>query len=305
LAFLRPKTFLALAALLLATGAATASEPGDALPAGAVRGPRIISLYAADTEVLLRIGARDNLVGISRQETYGGPETVGWKPPAAFSVHDDVERFLAAEPDLILARPMHLAAAPALFETLRNSGVEIWDKQCLRAEDLFSFWTELGQLAGREAEARAMTEKFREALESFEAEVGGDRRPGVFFESIHREAKTFAPDSIPIWVLETAGGRNAAADARPVRPGQIVADYGLERLLEKADEIEVFISQEGPMNSVGLDVIRERGPYQVLNAFKTGRIHRIPEELVSRPVPGLIEGLTLMREKILAPGAVR
>jgi iron complex transport system substrate-binding protein len=271
--------------------AQTASQPAA---------PRIISLYAADTEILLRLGARDNLAGVSRQETYDGPETRDWVRPPAFSAHDDVEKFLAAAPDVILARPMHLSAAPALFETLRNSGIQVWAKQCLRAQDLFAFWEELGGLAGRTKEAQALTAEFRAALKPFEA-LQSDARPGVFFEAVHREVKTFAPDSIPIWLLELAGGRNAAADARPVRAGLIVADYGLERLLEKADDVEIFVAQQGPMNNVRVETLKDRTAYQVLKAFKNDRVYTIPEELVSRPVPSLLEGLTLLREMIAGP----
>ncbi|MDR1110643.1 MAG: ABC transporter substrate-binding protein, partial [Deltaproteobacteria bacterium] len=201
--------------------------------------PRIISLYAADTEILLRLGARDALVGISRQETYQGPETQGWERPPEFSIHDDVEKFLAAAPDYILLRPMHLSASPALFETLANSGIRLWSRQCSRAEDLYGFWLELGRIAGREEEARAMAEDFRARVAELSAHPGG-RRPGVFLESMHREVKTFTQDSIPIWLLTLAGGRNVAADAEPTGPGQIVANYGPERLLEKAPEVEIL-----------------------------------------------------------------
>ncbi|MDR2142107.1 MAG: hypothetical protein LBR11_10030, partial [Deltaproteobacteria bacterium] len=56
-------------------------------PAWAEEPPRVISLYAAHTENLLRLGARACLVGISAQETYAGPETQGWVRPEVFSAH--------------------------------------------------------------------------------------------------------------------------------------------------------------------------------------------------------------------------
>ncbi|MDR1657693.1 MAG: ABC transporter substrate-binding protein [Deltaproteobacteria bacterium] len=260
-------------------------------------GPKIISLYAADTEILLRLGARESLVGISHQETYNGPETNGWVRPQTFSIHDDVEKFLAAAPDYVLLRPQHLATAPALFDRLEKSGIRLWTRQCTKASELFDFWRDLGAIAGRTEEAGQMIAQFQKQVTERE-KMAQINRPGVFLESIHREIKTFTPESIPIWLMTLAGGRNVAADAKPTRPGLIVADYGPERLMEKASEVDVLISQEGPMNPINLDTITDRDIYRVLPAVKNGRVYLVPEELISRPTPSLLEGLEIMARQI-------
>jgi iron complex transport system substrate-binding protein len=261
--------------------------------------PKIISLYAADTELVLRLGARDSLIGVSRQESYRGPETEGWVSPPAFSIRDDVEKFISAAPSLVLARPQHLNSNPGLFERLQKNGVKIWSGQCLRAEDLYDFWTDLGRLLGRENKALAMIADFKKELAPFELNAKEKlKKPGVFLESIHKDLKTFTSDSIPIWLLTLAGGRNIASDASAVRKGQIVANYGPEKLLAKSDEVEIYLSQQGPMNSISLEEIKEREIFRVLPAFKNGRVYRVPEEYISRPTPSLVEGLRLMKEKI-------
>ena len=116
----------------------------------------------------------------------------------------------------------------------------------------------------------------------------------MFFESVHKEVKTFTPDSIPIWVVGVSGGRNIASDALPAREGLVVADYGPEKLLAKADEVDIFLSQEGPMNRIPLPVIESRDIYQVLPAIRSGRVYKVPEDLISRPTPSLIEGVALL-----------
>ena len=245
----------------------------------------------------MRLGAKGSLVGISRQETYGGPETEGWERPPVFSIHDDVEKFLAAAPDYILLRPQHLATKPALFETLEGAGIKLWTRQVTKAADLYGFWREIGAICGREAEAEAMIADFQAAI-ALRERAAPAVRPGVFMESIHREVKTFTPESIPVWLMELAGGRNVAADAEPTRPGLVVAAYGPERLLEKAGEVEILISQEGQMNTATTGAILSRDIYQPLMALKTGRVYRVPEELISRPTPSLLEGLDIMAAQI-------
>ncbi|MDR1922408.1 MAG: ABC transporter substrate-binding protein [Candidatus Adiutrix sp.] len=282
---------LAAAALFLAEG----RRP---LQAQAEARPRIISLYAAHTEILLRLGAKDNLIGVSGHETYKGPETEGWNPPV-FSVRDDVEKFLAARPDLILARPMHLASGEHLFAMLENAGVKVHSAQVLRAGDLYGYWRGLAELAGREEAAEKMIADFEARVSAYQAAAARrpeKDRPRVFIEAVHQQIKTFTPDSLPVWLVETAGGRNAADEAKAASPGVIVADYGPERLLAKADQVDIFISQEGPMNSVSLEALRRRSLYRPLKAFKEGRVYKISEDILARPTPSLLTGLETLAE---------
>ncbi|MDR1612532.1 MAG: ABC transporter substrate-binding protein [Planctomycetota bacterium] len=266
------------------------------ISAGESMRPRIISLYAGHTEVLLRLGARDNIVGVSRQENYDGPETEGWSPPE-FSIRDDIEKFLAAKPDIVLVRPQHVAGAGRLVDALERSGIAVVPLQVLRADELHAYWRELGGLVGRQNEAAAMSEAFaKEAARYAEASAKLERRPGVFIEAIHREVKTFVPGSIPAWLVGLAGGRYVAADAIPAAPGVIIADYGPERLLGKAGEIEVFVSQDGAMNGTPLETIRTRSIYQPLAAFKTGKVFKISEAILARPTPSLLKGLAQLAE---------
>lgn len=255
--------------------------------------PRIISLYAAHTEVLLRLGARDNLIGISAQESYSGPETEGWNPPV-FTIRDDVEKFLAAKPDLVLLRPMHLASGSHLISSLKAAGIKVHSEQVVKAGDLYKYWRSLAALVGREAEAETMILDFDRQISIYHA--AADRRaeeakPGVFLEAIHNQIKTFTPDSLPVWLVELAGGRNVAADAKVHAKGLFVTDYGPERLLAKANEIDIFISQSGPMNTSTLKQVKARDIYKPLRAFKDGRVYKIPEDILCRPTPSLLKGL--------------
>ena len=280
---------------LLITVAALAGLMAASAPVLAEDGrPRVISLYAAHTEVLLRLGAKDNLIGISGQETYDGPETEGWKRPPVFSIRDDVEKFLAAKPDLVLVRPMHMAAGSRLVETLQSSGINVYSAQVVRAGDLYKYWRDLAKMVGRETEAEAMIVDFDRRISAYHQAASrrpDSEKPGVFVEAIHNNIKTFTPDSLPVWLVELGGGRNVAADAKPHAPGLIIADYGPERLLSKAKEVDIYISQLGPMNQTSLKQVKERAIYKTITAFKNGRVYKMPEDILARPTPSLLEGL--------------
>ncbi len=260
--------------------------------------PRIISLYSAHTEVLLRLGARDNIIGVSAQDRdIIEREKDGWNPPV-FSIRDDVEKFINAKPDVILARPMHLAAGGRLIKTLESAGIKVRALQVVRAAELYDYWRELAALAGREAEAETMIADFDKKIAVYhKAAQARSDRPGVFIEAIHDQVKTFTPDSLPYWLVELAGGENAASDASPAAPGLIIANYGPERLLARAGEVDIFISQVGTMNPAhSRETDAERNIYQPLPAFRNNRHHNIPEQLLARPTPSLIKGLEMIAE---------
>ena len=287
------KIFPALAALIWLAASAL-SPPIQAAPGAAPHQRRIISLYAAHTEVLLRLGARENLVGVSEHESFGREEKAdGWKP-RIFSARDDVEKFLAARPDLVLVRPMHLASNRQLMAALRRAGIQVIARQVVHSGELYDYWRELGTLVGREAEAEDLIAGFDRQAEVYRAAAGRRPeadKPGVFLEAVHNQVKTFTPDSLPAWLVELAGGRNVASDARAQSPGLIIADYGPEKLLIRAGEVDIFISQSGPMNRAALKQVLDRPVYQPLAAFKTGRVYKIPEAVLARPTPALLEGL--------------
>lgn len=259
---------------------------------------RIISLYPAHTENLCSLGGCDKLIGVGKSDNYPAP--VSSKP--RFSYHDNTEKFLAASPDLILIRPMISRSQPELIRKLKASGITIVSLQPTSIDEMLAYWQTLGQLTGRAEAADKMVTRFLEEVGRFKLSPGDnpDCRPGVYFESIHSKMKTFAPGSISIFVLETAGGRNIAQDATG-RNNSNIAPYGKERILSQAADIDVFLSQVGRMNRVTIEEIYREPGFSLIKAVRNKNIFLIEEELVSRPTLRILEGIARI-QAMLYPG---
>jgi iron complex transport system substrate-binding protein len=203
---------------------------------------------------------------------------------------------------------MHMASGSRLVETLKRSGVKVYAAQVVHADELYTYWRDLAELVGRGPEAETMIADFDRRVSAYHkaaSERPATEKPGVFLEAIHNSVKTFTPDSLPAWVVEMGGGRNVAADAKPGAAGLIITGYGPERLLSKAKEIDVYISQEGPMNQSSLKKVKERPLYRRLKAFKEGRVYKMREDILARPTPSLLKGLEEMAALTgLKPGGV-
>lgn len=248
---------------------------------------RIISLYGAHTENLFELGAGGQVVGVPRHADW--PPAAGTKP--VHSYHDDVERFLAARPDLVLIRPMIDRGYGQLVGRLEANGIVVASLQPSSIEQMFVYWRILGVLAGREPAAEAMVARFEKTVRRIRMQT--DRIPNkkrVYFEAIHDRMRTFSPSAMPIFVLETAGGINVAGDAVP-RRGTNIADYGKERILSRGREIDVYLAQFGPMNRPTVASIKAEPGYDLIRAVQRNSIFVIDEKLVSRPTMRLLAGI--------------
>jgi len=251
---------------------------------------RIISLYGAHTENLFALNLSEEIIGVSKNEVY--PPEAAKKP--AFSYREDPEKFLAARPDLVLIRPMIDRAYPRLIQRLEQCGITVVSLQPENVRRMYTYWEILGVLTGRREAARKMIQGFKAEINRIRAvTVPLPSKQRVYFEAIHRQMKTFAPDAMAVFALETAGGVNVAADAVPVRNTNI-AFYGKERILSNGDEIDAFITQRGAMNQPSREMILNEPGFSAVKAIREGRILIVQEEIVSRPTPRLLEGIKVI-----------
>lgn len=256
---------------------------------------RIISLYPAHTKNLMDLGATNTIIATGRSDN---------QLPDLPKVHfrDDPERLIALRPDLVLIRPMISRSYPQLIKRLQQVNIQVVSLQPAGIDELLTYWTTLGKLTGKEQESMGLIRRFsqrRQVLLQQLTTVPESERKRVYFEAIHARMKTFAPQSMAIFVLETAGGINIAADAPQVRSTNIAA-YSKERILAKAGQIDVFLAQQGRMNPVTIEDIRQEAGFNMIKAIRENQIFLIDEKLVSRPTMGLLDAAATIME-ILYP----
>lgn len=248
---------------------------------------RIISLYGAHTENLYALGLDEEIIGVSRHEVF--PPKALDKP--TFAAHQDLERFLAVDPDCVLIRPMLDRGYPQLVDGLERLGIEVISLQPNTVQEITSYWRALGRLTGRQEAAEDMIKTFTQTLDRFQKLNRDIEDPKqVYFEAIHAKMKTFAPSSIAVFVLESVGGKNVADDARGLR-GTNIAAYGKEKILSQARNIDIYLAQKGPMNRPTKALIRQEPGFQAIKAVRNDKIFIVDEFLVSRPTFRLLLGM--------------
>lgn len=251
---------------------------------------RIISLYPAHTTNLMDLGLDKEIIACGQ-----GDSQLPGRPSVRFQ--DDPERLLALKPDLVLIRPMISRGYPNLVRILEQNKVRVVSLQPTEMDELFSYWQDLGTLTGREEQARTMIATFNQRLGAMTTSLNAipkEKRKRVYFEAMHEQMKTFAPTSMAMFVLESAGGVNVAMDADRMRETNIAA-YGKERILAKAGQIDLYLAQSGRMNPVTVeDIVNEPG-FGVIKAIRERQVFLVAEDMVSRPTMGLIDGIAFVK----------
>ncbi|WP_371374556.1 ABC transporter substrate-binding protein [Sporomusa aerivorans] len=258
---------------------------------------RIISLYSAHTENLLALGLEAEIIGVSTTETEPAAKN---KP--AFDYRADPEKVLAAQPDLVVIRPFVKQSNPDFVKTLEQANIKVVCLYPEKFEEFDSYIQKLAVLTGREQQAADKLAAFHNKLKTVAehiAKVQAKKR--VYFEATATEYRTITVDSMPGTVLKLAGGSNIAADAQPLKAASSIAAYGSERLLMKAEDIDVFLAQRGPMNpGITPDIIRQRPGFDKIKAVREGKIYIVDEKQVSSPTFRLADSVEQLA-KMLYP----
>lgn len=242
---------------------------------------RIISLYSAHTENIYALQAGDRIIGVGTSDAY--PYDAVLKPK--FSYRSDPEKVIAAEPDLVLIRPFIQKSYPDFVQALVLAKVPVVCLYPNEFEEFDGYITKLAMLTGQEEFAEKRLVDFHQTIDAFEKTTASiEPKTRVYFESTETEYRTITPDSTPAKAIQMAGGVNIAADAVALSETTSIASYGDEKILEKADEIDVFVSQRGAMNAGGnYHSISIRPGFDTIKALREHRVFEINEKLVSSP----------------------
>ena len=249
---------------------------------------RIISLYSAHTENLFALELDAQIIGVGTSESY----PIEFLDKPIFDYKSDPEKVIAANPDLVLIRPFIERKQPDFVDALRQSGITVVSFYPQTQDDFDEYIMNLGLVTGREKMAERKLKKFHEDMDQLK-ELTKDIEPkiNVFFESSDVEIKTVTTDSVAARAIEIAGGVNIASDAEAITKGSSIAAYGPERVLEKADLIDAYVTQRGVMGAGGnLHTISICPGFNTIKAVKEAKVLEINQKIISSPTFRQVKG---------------
>jgi len=270
----------------VATSAGAASVTDDDGRPVTLPGPaeRIISTAPHITEFLYEVGGAGRVVGVTSYSDY--PVEAQSLPLVGDNRQIDTERVLALKPDLLIA---WRGGNPARqIEQLTRLGIPVFYSDLKKMDDIPETLARFGILVGQPEKGKEKAQLWRKRLERLKKQY--ENRPvlKVFYQISERPLYTLNGKHIVSEGIRICGGDNIFSDLRVIAPR-----VSVEAVLEKNPDV-IFISRSGG-STHGVNFWSR---FSIVNAVRWNNLYEINPDLMDRPGPRLIDGVSALCEKM-------
>jgi iron complex transport system substrate-binding protein len=255
---------------------------------------RIISLAPSNTEIVCALDACDRLVGVTDFDDY--PAEVADVPKVVVQTQVDLERLVAAEPDLVLAAGNELTPT-SVIEQIDGLGIPVL---VLYPESLGEVYADIELVAAaldRHADAERLVDDMRRRVAAVQASVEGAETPRTLYEIFYSEGTTYTAGegSFIASLLELAGADPVTGDAEGVLEAEELVAADPELILLGTASYDPTIATP----EAALEVLRARPGWSELTAVREGDVIPYLDDIVTtRPGPRVVDGLEALARAI-------
>jgi len=243
---------------------------------------RIIVTNANAAELLMAIGAKDKIIGVSdtvKNHPVLGPQfadvdSIGsWQAP-------DVEKILSLHPDAVISYASYL---PKNIDRITASNITLLQIDCYKIDTLASDTQKLGNITGNEKGAQdyiSFIDKYETLAQSRTGNLTEDTQPRVYFES-YSDYTTLTGGSGADTLLSMAGGRNIAG-LLPASSPKVNAEW----VYAENPDVIVKVVASTQKNLTFQEVrskLEARDGIRNVSAVQTGRVYVMSNDIVYGP----------------------
>jgi iron complex transport system substrate-binding protein len=258
---------------------------------------RIVSLAPSNTEIVCALDACDRLVGVTDADDY--PAEVTDIPDVVILAVVDVEKVVAAEPDLVLAAGNELTSS-AVIAQLEDLDLPVLVLYPESLDEVFANILLVGEALGATSTAEALVADLEAQRDELVALVADAPRPRTFYEVGVFEGTiyTAGEDSFLASLIDLAGGE-------PVLGDPLSTAIALEDLVAADPEL-ILLGDATWDPSITPESVAARSGWESLTAVLSGEVFAFEDDLiVTRPGPRIVDGLAALVAAIhpeLSPG---
>jgi ABC-type Fe3+-hydroxamate transport system, periplasmic component len=245
---------------------------------------RIVSLAPSNTEILYALGLGDRVVSVTDYCNYP-PEALD-KPKVGGYSTINIEKVIAAEPDLVLATFGNTEDA---VDRLRTFGMTVVSLNPLTINDVLRDVELVGATTGQEERAAACVEDLQARIQAVtdktEALV---EKPSVAHVVWYDPIWVSGGETFQDEVITMAGGTNTFNS---------IGGWGIVGLEEfiTTDPEYIFVSSGTGMGDGGYDIVynyfMNEPRMQRLDAVRNGHVYVVDADIISRGSPRIVDAL--------------
>ncbi|WP_339490074.1 cobalamin-binding protein [Pseudomonas sp. EL_65y_Pfl2_R95] len=241
--------------LLLALGCSAPVSAAD----------RIVSLAPSLTEIVIDLGAQQQLVGVLD----GGPRpaAVASLPSVGRYAQLEMETLLALQPDLILLWPGSISQSQR--QQLQAFGIPMLVAEPHTLDTLADQFSEIGERIGRARQGHKLQQQFIKGLAALRSRYHRAQPVSVFYQVWDKPLYTLGGQQIVSDALRVCGARNVFADVSLPAP-----QVSIEAVLQRNPD--VILASSGAQ----LDAWQR---WSTITAVQRNQLWQVPDKGLERP----------------------
>jgi iron complex transport system substrate-binding protein len=249
---------------------------------------RIVTFAPADTEIVFALGLGSRLVGVSYHQFDD-------YPPAATAIPEvggpntapSIEKVVALHPDLLLAT----AGGQDWKGHLRQLGIPVFTTNATSFDDALHDIRTLGEVTGAGPAADRLAASMASQAAAIAQRVSAESGVSCFLDL--GGFYTVGPNDFPFDLLRRAGCDPVTASATTSYP-----QWQKDELVKEDPAVYLFTSDSGDT----VHGIESDAQLASIAAVTKGQVYSIDSDLISRPGPRLVQGITALA-RALHPNA--
>ena len=251
---------------------------------------QIVSLAPSVTEMLFVLGLGDSIVAATDHCDY---------PPEAKQIErvgglgsPNIERLLALSPDLVIATDFEHNNVP---EMLRKAGIEVLELEIGNIQEMFDAFEKIGSATGKTKRSEEIIATMRKDLKTVAKQhekIPQDQRKRVFVEIWDDPITTVGRGSFIHELITLAGGINVAGDL-----SQSYLHINPEMVIEWNPDV-ILVCSMNRTEQTATELAGRIGWGEITAVRQRQIICDIPNDLMLRPGPRLIEGVKILAKKL-------
>jgi iron complex transport system substrate-binding protein len=255
---------------------------------------RIVSLAPSSTEIVCALEACDRLVGVTDFDDY--PAEVAEIDDVVINAQVDVERVVAAEPDLVIAAGNEITPSAVIAQLVElDLPVLVLYPETL--DEVYDNIRLVGTLLDAQDGADELIAGMEDRVDAVVEAVADADRPRTLYEVFYAEGSTYTAGegSFLASLIDLAGGEPVTGDAQGLIGSEdlVAADPQLI-LLGTASYDPTLADADAARTAVAA-----RPGWADLSAVADGRVVAYTDDIVTtRPGPRIVDGLEALARAI-------
>lgn len=243
---------------------------------------RIISLAPNLTEMVYAVGAGKELVGVSEYSDF--PTEAQHLPVISRFEHIDVEGILLLKPDLVLA--WKGSGEESAINSLQDFGISVQWISTSTLLEIPSALAQIGELTHHEAAGKKAAQAFGARYQALKEKYShpGNLQKTVFLELFDSPLYTAGKKSFLMNILDICGAKSAFPSLNTE-----ASSVSLESVVAANPSIIIALEPA--------DISRWQA-WPMMEAVKTHQVSQIDPNILARPGPRILEGVSQVCEWI-------